>query len=121
MKGPIIYKLIIEKFRGLNTFEWRPHEGLNILLGGGDVGKTTILDAIGLLLNPTNFTPLSDADYHLRDLDSGFMIEAVMWLPPETMVSTQSKPSWPWEWNGNDAVVPSIGEVVESALPVYKL
>ena len=33
-------------------------------MGGGDVGKTTILDAVGLLLSPVNSTTLSDTDYY---------------------------------------------------------
>jgi len=45
-----IYHLAIGRFRGIKTFSWRPEKGLNVALGGGDVGKTTILDAIALLL-----------------------------------------------------------------------
>jgi hypothetical protein len=53
-----IYHLEIERFRGIKTLSWYPRNGLNLILGGGDVGKTTILDAIALLFNPTNFANL---------------------------------------------------------------
>ena len=62
MNGPTIYRLIIEDFRGVKTLEWHPSAGMNLILGGGDVGKTTVLDAIGPLLSPTNPAILSDAD-----------------------------------------------------------
>ena len=51
---PTIYRLIIERFRGIETPSWYPAVGVNVILGGGDVGKTTVLDAIALLLGPTN-------------------------------------------------------------------
>ena len=62
--APAIYRLAIKCFRGIKTLSWYPAKGVNVILGGGDVGKTTILDAIGLLLSPTNPTTLSDTDYH---------------------------------------------------------
>jgi putative ATP-dependent endonuclease of OLD family len=60
--NPAIYRLSIERFRGIKTLSWLPGKGVNVILGGGDVGKTTILDAIGLLLSPVNLTNLSDTD-----------------------------------------------------------
>ena len=48
MSAPIIYRLAIERFRCITSFSWHPAKGVNLILGGGDVGKTTILDAIGL-------------------------------------------------------------------------
>jgi putative ATP-dependent endonuclease of the OLD family len=50
MSAPTIYHLTIERFRCIKTFSWHPAKGVNVILGGGDVGKTTILDAIALLL-----------------------------------------------------------------------
>ena len=44
----------IDRFRGIKTLSWRPSRNVNLVLGGGDVGKTTILDVLALLLSPTN-------------------------------------------------------------------
>ena len=107
--APAIYHLNIERFRGIKHLPWHPAKGVNVILGGGDVGKTTILDAIALLLSPTNATTLSDTDYHARDIDAGFVIEAVLTLPPSSGINCQIKPSWPWHWDGSKAVVPSPG------------
>lgn len=104
---PAVRALSVKRFRGIKELTWRPGTGLNVILGGGDVGKTTILDAIALLLSPTNTFGVSDTDYFMRDVDAEFSIEGVFTLPPESGINDQLKPSWPWEWNGTDAIVPS--------------
>jgi putative ATP-dependent endonuclease of OLD family len=122
MSAPTIYRLIIERFRCIKTLCWHPAKGVNVILGGGDVGKTTILDAIGLLLSPTNPATLADTDYHGRAIDAGFTVEAILSLPGESGINQQTRPSWPWEWTGSDAVVPSIGaEDGVKGEPVYRL
>ncbi len=122
MSTPIIYHLAIERFRCIETLSWHPAKGVNVILGGGDVGKTTILDAIGLLLSPTNPPTLADTDYHDRAIQAGFAVEAIVSLPSESGINQQTKPSWPWDWNGTDAVVPSIdSEGGIKGEPVYRL
>jgi predicted ATP-dependent endonuclease of OLD family len=74
---PAIYELSIERYRGIPSLQWRPARGVNVILGGGDVGKTTILEAIALLLSPFNPANLSDPDYHDRKIDAGFSVEAI--------------------------------------------
>lgn len=102
---------------------WRPAPGLNLILGGGDVGKTTILDAISLLLSPTNPSFVPDTDYFERNEETGFIIDAVIKLPDSSNVNNHLKATWPWDWNGTDAVVPSIEEDAAQACndPVYWL
>lgn len=119
---PVIYELSITRFRGINSLTWQPTKGVNLVLGGGDVGKSTILDAIGLLLSPTNAANLSDTDYYLRDVSAEFAIEAIMSLPLGGMVNQQLKPSWPWAWDGNTAVVPNIeGDGSTTSEAVYRI
>lgn len=119
---PAIYRLSIERFRGVKTLSWSPARGVNVILGGGDVGKTTILDAIGLLLSPVNATNLSDTDYHARNIDAGFVIEAIASLPPGSGINDQLKPSWPWEWSGAVLSVPNTDDDSKPAgEPVYRL
>ncbi|MGD0680087.1 MAG: AAA family ATPase [Polyangiaceae bacterium] len=119
--APIIYQLSVTRFRGIKSLRWTPGKSVNVLLGGGDVGKTTILDAIGLLFSPTNQMVISDTDYYGRDTSAGFSIEAIVALPPEGGIYDQSKPSWPWAWNGSEAIVPdSNGEADTSGTPVFR-
>ena len=120
--APAIYALTIERFRGITSLKWKPSRGVNVILGGGDVGKTTILEAIALLLSPVNPTTLSDPDYYDRRIEAGFSIEAVLSLPPGVGMSSQMKLSWPWEWTGEEASVPTLehdGRPVGE--PVYRV
>jgi hypothetical protein len=119
---PVIRKLVIERFRGIQRLEWRPAAGLNVILGGGDVGKTTVLEAIALLLSPTNSTTLSEADYWQREVSNGFCIEAVMSLPDRCGINQQARPAWPWRWDGRDPVLPDMDGVAAAVEnPVYRV
>jgi putative ATP-dependent endonuclease of the OLD family len=119
--APTIHYLGIERFPGIKTLAWNPAKGVNLIIGGGDVGKTTILDAIALLFSPINSTTLSDTDYFARNIDAGFTIEAVVSLPQSSGMNQQTKPSWPWHWNGREAVVPSIHDDATKSEPVYRV
>lgn len=122
----IIHRIKIERFRGIKILVWRPASGVNVILGGGDVGKTTILEAIALLLNPSNALVLSESDYWQRDTNSEFSIEAAITLPSSSEISQQSKFAWPWEWTGEEAVPPladaeADDDIPSAAHPVYCL
>jgi putative ATP-dependent endonuclease of OLD family len=123
--SPLIRRLTVRRFRGISEFEWLPAPGLNVILGGGDVGKTTVLEAIALLLSPSGFTALSDADFWGRKSEDGFEIVAVMSIPDECGINQQSRPAWPWNWNGTAPTVPAIdeegGQTAEVETPVYCL
>lgn len=121
MPAPYIVRLTIERYRGIQALTWLPAAGVNLILGGGDAGKTTILEAVALLLAPTNAASLSDADYFARTLADGFKIEAVMSLPPALASAQTIKPAWQWEWKNNAVVVPTIGEEGPPGELVYVL
>jgi putative ATP-dependent endonuclease of OLD family len=117
----IVYRLRIERFRGLKEFDWRPEVGMNVILGGGDMGKTTILDALALLFSPTNGTTVSETDYWQRDTDQEFVIEATVSLPESVGIENQRRMVFPWHWNGKEAVLPTgpDGSEAEAGVPVY--
>lgn len=123
-KAASIYKLTVQRFRGIKSLVWFPAQGMNVILGGGDVGKTTVLDAIALLLSPANTAVISEADYWARDSSQEFVIEAVMALPDGTGIGSQNTFAWPWAWNGEDAVAPSADEESDEPAhsdPVYRV
>jgi hypothetical protein len=39
--APAIYALTIERFRGITSLKWKPSRGVNFIIGGSDVGKTS--------------------------------------------------------------------------------
>ena len=75
---PAIRLLRIKRFRGIEKLEWHPAPGVNVIVGPGDSCKSTILEAIGVLLSPAPNLTISEFDYFRREIDKGFEIEAVL-------------------------------------------
>ena len=116
-----VKKLTISNFRGITSLSWKPNPKFNVIVGGGDNGKTTVLDALALLFSPSNAFVLSESDYWLNNTEQEFCIEAVVYLPDTELLSSQSKFNWPWEWDGNDALLIPYSEQEEGfQRPVYK-
>ncbi len=80
-----IRRLTIERYRGLKKFEWYPSPGVNALIGPGDVGKTTVLSAISLLLNTGPSGSASEYDYYQRNVEDEFEISAVIGDLPQIL------------------------------------
>ena len=80
-----IRRLTIERYRGLKKFEWYPAAGVNALIGPGDVGKTTVLTAISLLLNAGPSGSATEYDYYQRNVEDEFEISAIIGDLPETL------------------------------------
>ncbi len=60
----------IEHFRGINSLTWNPAPGINCLIGPGDNGKTSILEAIDFCLGARRNIQFTDADFYLLDVDT---------------------------------------------------
>lgn len=63
-----IRKIEIRNFRSIASLDWWPAPGVNCLIGAGDSGKTTILDAIDFCLAARRNLALSDTDFHGVDV-----------------------------------------------------
>ena len=64
----------ISRFRGINSLVWLPSPGLNCLIGPGDSGKSTVLDAIDLCLGARRNVQFTDADFYNLDVATPFSI-----------------------------------------------
>jgi putative ATP-dependent endonuclease of the OLD family len=83
---PLIRQVRIERFRGIQSLEWAPGPGINGLIGPGDSGKSTILDAMDLLLSARRTSTFTDADFHGLAVADGILIEATIGdLPPQLL------------------------------------
>ena len=63
----LVRVLEIENFRAVKSLRWLPGAGINCLIGPGDSGKSTILDAIDLCLGARRSLSFTDADFHALD------------------------------------------------------
>ncbi|MBJ7402170.1 DNA helicase [Bradyrhizobium nitroreducens] len=57
----------VVNFRGIKQLSWHPAPGTNCLVGPGDSGKTTVLDAIELAFAPRNSVTFDDTDFYAVD------------------------------------------------------
>lgn len=70
-----VRKVSIRNFRAIKSLAWLPSPGVNCLIGPGDSGKSTILDAIDLCLGARRNIQLSDADFFNLDEEKPIEIE----------------------------------------------
>jgi putative ATP-dependent endonuclease of OLD family len=75
---PKIFYLNIQNFRSLKKFSWKPRHGMNCLIGFGDSGKTTILDAIDYCLGARRSAQFCDYDFHNTDTTEPIKILVAM-------------------------------------------
>lgn len=69
-----IRKIEIRNFRALRALDWCPNEGINCLIGSGDSGKSTILDAIDLCLGARRNLAIADTDFFGLDVTQNLSI-----------------------------------------------
>lgn len=73
-----VRNLEIRNFRGIKELSWFPAPGINCLIGRGDVGKSTVLDALDMLLGARRNVSFTDADFHALLVDDPIEIMATM-------------------------------------------
>lgn len=92
-----IRRVKIEGYRGIQKLVWCPEPGLNCLIGPGDVGKSTILDAIATVLSSAPGRVASEHDYHAGNVAAGFKIELLVGqLDEEVLSAWPAAPVWTW-------------------------
>jgi energy-coupling factor transporter ATP-binding protein EcfA2 len=81
-------QLDIRNFRGIRRLNWTlpASESLICLVGPGDAGKTTVLDALELAFSPRWNPRLTETDFHGCDPASSIRITATVGgVPPELL------------------------------------
>ncbi|MFJ2984863.1 MULTISPECIES: AAA family ATPase [unclassified Pseudomonas] len=59
-----IRRIQIENFRSIQSLDWTPPPGINRLVGSGDSGKSSILDAIDLCLSARRNASFGATDFY---------------------------------------------------------
>ena len=63
-----IRKIEIRNFRCIRQLDWMPSAGINCLIGHGDSGKSTVIDAIELCLGARRNVQFTDTDFYKMDV-----------------------------------------------------
>lgn len=82
----MLRRLTIKNFRGIKSCDWKIDNRLVALVGAGDSAKTTLLDAVGLVLSPNYSPQFTDADFYNFDTTEPVTIEAVVTELPDALV-----------------------------------
>jgi putative ATP-dependent endonuclease of OLD family len=77
--------LEIQNFRSIQTLNWAPSNGVNCLIGPGDSGKSTILDAIDLCLGARRGAPFGDTDFFGLDVTRTIVIKVTLGTLPDAL------------------------------------
>ncbi|WBQ17730.1 ATP-dependent nuclease [Sphingobium yanoikuyae] len=73
-----IRKIEIRNFRSIGRLDWFPLPGINCLIGPGDSGKSTILDAIDFCLGARRNLTFCDDDFHRLKLEQPIQISVTL-------------------------------------------
>ena len=82
-----IRNIVIKNFRAIKSLDWCPSPGINCLIGHGDVGKSTIIDAIDKCLTPRRYLTVSDADFHNLETQEPIVIQITIGKLPEQFLN----------------------------------
>lgn len=73
-----IRQIEVKNFRSISSLVWHPGPGINCLVGPGDSGKSTILDAIDLCLGARRAAQFSDSDFHQLNVEEPISISVTV-------------------------------------------
>jgi len=115
----IIRHIEIKNFRGISRGSWSPCAGINGLIGAGDSGKSTLLDAIDLALAARRSVSFSDADFYNLIVSQPIEITITIGKLPDTLLDFESYGLFLRGWNDVfELVEAEPGEGLEPVLSV---
>lgn len=82
-----VRQLKIQNFRSIKAMEWAPSSGINCLIGPGDSGKSSILEAIDLCLGARRSARFTDTDFHLLDVAHPILITVTVGALPDELLN----------------------------------
>ncbi|MFS8083387.1 MAG: ATP-dependent nuclease [Ginsengibacter sp.] len=78
--------VVIHNFRCIRRLHWMPSPGINALVGPGDAGKSTILEAIDYCLAARRTIAFTDADFYKLDATQAIKIAITLGDLPESLL-----------------------------------
>lgn len=81
----LIRAVEIENFRSVKALKWQPRVGVNCLIGSGDSGKSTVLDAIDYCIGARRSLQLTDSDFCGLDIEKPIRICVTLGALPDEL------------------------------------
>lgn len=88
MEPPLtrIRRIEIRNFRSIQSLDWAPSAGINCLIGPGDSGKSTILDAVDLCLGARRTSAFGDMDFFSMNVDVPLTVSVTLGELPASLM-----------------------------------
>lgn len=96
-----IHCIKISNYRNFHEFTMKFHDGLNVIVGANNAGKTGLLSAINLLYEPSN---ISVEDFNKNDLQAKF-INVYKECPPEIVIEYQIKHQISEDYTTDESII----------------
>ncbi len=81
----LIRYIEIKNFRGIQNLAWRPGSGINCIIGSGDSGKSSIIDAIDICIGGKR--NISDCDFYNLNFESQISIKITLGSLPDELLN----------------------------------
>ncbi|HHQ4684553.1 TPA: ATP-dependent nuclease [Aeromonas veronii] len=111
----VIRHIQISHFRTIKALSWYPNPGLNCLIGPGDSGKSTVLDAIDFVLGARRTYSFNDADFYNLDTASPIVITVTIGELDDELKNIERYGSFLRSYNSTTKIIsdePQFGEEV---------
>lgn len=82
-----LHRLEVRNFRGISSLDWQVDGDLLALVGPGDVGKSTVLDAIELALSSRWAVVMTENDFHECDTANPISVTCYVSDIPNSLLS----------------------------------
>jgi putative ATP-dependent endonuclease of the OLD family len=113
-----IRHLSISNFRGIKSLDWTLKVDFCCLLGPGDSGKSTILDAIEMALSPRWNLPFDDNDFYKCDTVAPIEINVTLTDIPDSLIAESKFGLMLRGWSQGDELNDEPAENDEKALTI---
>lgn len=115
----LIKEIDVNNFRSLRKLSWKPSPGINCLVGPGDSGKSSILDAVDLVLSARRQVSFTDADFYCLDVTKPIEIKITIGGLPDALKDFELYGMYHRGWNAESgAVEPEPGVGLEPVLTI---
>ena len=85
----LVRHVSIQNFRGIASLDWFPNSGINAIIGPGDTGKSTVLEAIDLVVGARRAS-FTDADFHKLDTNKPIIIDITIGQLPKELLNLEA-------------------------------
>src|SRR5688572_25465901 len=89
-----VQHLSVRNFRGIRELDWTLDARFAVLIGPGDAGKSTVLDALALATSPQWNPAVSDADFSGGDTSHPIVIEVTCSELPAPLIREDRFGHW---------------------------